>query len=164
MTVRLDRDGPSSHRTRHDRASDLCSQSMTHFVAATTILAGNPHPLFQEVIAGGYEVRYRESPKEFGLDLDVEITQSGKVVAKAEFHNDYSDGAWCQNVEVHEDHRRKGLANSSYVFAEEYFKKCLHDYWKDTGCQSRRAAHLWDQKDRPFGNCGSAGFPCCAKR
>lgn len=119
------------------------------------VLADHPHPAFDEVSRSGYTLVYRITPCAIipgQRELEVQAIQCGKVAAGANF-TDNGWSAYCQNVRVFDGHRRRGLANAMYVFAEKALGRILFDYWADADdYQSDAAKALWSQPNRPFGN------------
>ena len=98
----------------------------------------------------GFEIYYefREGDGFKGLDFIVKINDED--VAEAEFVKS-SLGLHCNVVEVDEDYRRKGIANTLYVLAEILIGCKVKNVWKNTESQTDMGKKLWVQKDRPWG-------------
>lgn len=126
---------------------------MAHFLCGDDIISRHPHRVFDKVVSQGYSLRYGVStgPMASIRDLVVQALLEDEVVADAEFWD--AGEPCCQNVRVNERHRRKGLANSLYVFAERFYGKPLYDKWGNgqNSIQSALGRALWNQPDRPFG-------------
>jgi hypothetical protein len=122
------------------------------FEDGTSVSRENPHPAFDRLRANGYVIEYRiEREVEFCTDLLVRVRRGQDVVAEADFTED-DLGAYCQNVRVNRDHRRRGVANAIYVFAEKAFGKPLYNFWGTDPKQTAAAKALRAQPHRPFGN------------
>jgi GNAT superfamily N-acetyltransferase len=128
------------------------------FVPATEIIRANPHPLFDKLAERGYELWYLKRDDEDdigpGFALEVEVRHRGNTIGVANFDYEGPQAAWCRNVRVEPAHRRQGLANAMYVFAENALQRTLIDHWgplTDTS-QSEEGRALWTQLNRPFGN------------
>ena len=85
------------------------------------------------------------------LDWNVIVLYSGEIVAGATF-TDSADCFYNLNVWVDERHRRRGICNSMYVFAEILIGNTLDNFWASIeDHQSPEAKALWAQAERPFG-------------
>src|SRR5438067_14862 len=90
-----------------------------------------PHPAFEKIRAQGYEVWYgfEDGEGPGGPTVLVQVRLGGAVVGEADFSADDEWSAHCQNVRVDEGHRRRGLGNALYVFAEAVLGRRLFDFW-----------------------------------
>ncbi|WP_237062484.1 hypothetical protein [Microbulbifer zhoushanensis] len=105
---------------------------------------------YSDLFDPDYSIHY-ESRRGHGFEgKDFFVIFNGAKIAEAEFVKSKS-GLHCNNIEVLEEHRRKGIANSLYLIAEELFDCKAKNVWKGTRSQSRLGAKLWSQKNRPFG-------------
>jgi GNAT superfamily N-acetyltransferase len=132
---------------------------MTQLQSGNSLIQQYPHVLFEQLAEDGYVIQYCMG-EGFFRPLDVVVFHGEQVVATADFSDD-GPAAHCQNVRVDEHHRRRGIANTIYVFAEVAYGKRLWDFWKDmTDSQSVAGRKLWAQPNRPFGHLGMiAGRP-----
>lgn len=120
------------------------------------VIAQHAHPCLERITQQGYRLLYRfeESPIEIeGMrDLTIFTAQGGETVATADLTDDEMARAfYVQNVSVQPAHRRRGLANAIYVFAEKLVGKTLYNFWTGDNHQSPEARALWAQPNRPFG-------------
>ena len=127
-----------------------------HFTSGDRVVRRHPHPAFDKVIAGGYSLWYCfRPPIEQGRRLFVQVRMGAEVITCVEFACGLAP--FCQNIEVPEALRRRGLANAIYVFAEKRLGRTLCNFWRgmktDDGksSQSPLAQALWAQPNRPFG-------------
>src|SRR5262249_24458893 len=103
---------------------------MTKLQSGNSLIQQHPHALFERLAEGGYVLQYCMGQGVF-RPLVVVVFPGEQVVATADFSDD-GRAAHCQNVRVDEHHRRRGIANTIYVFAEVAYGKRVWDFWKNT--------------------------------
>ncbi len=122
------------------------------FEDGSNIIEHNPNSAFNKILCRNYRVFYHiERDLEPLTNLIVKVVYGEIIVGEADFTDDGSI-AYCQNIEVHPDYRRQGVATAIYVFAEKVFGKPLIDFWQNDSAQSLEAKALWAQTNRPFGH------------
>jgi ribosomal protein S18 acetylase RimI-like enzyme len=113
------------------------------------LLKYDKHGAFKRILDAGYAL-HRELHQQSLLALSVQVRKDNDVVGTAEFSVD-DDGGYCQNVDVDDGHRRRGIANAMYAFAELSLGVRLYDFWGTDTKQTPSAKALWSQAKRPFG-------------
>ena len=108
-------------------------------------------PHIKKVYEKGYKIHYELEEDNKYKKLDFEVYLGDKVVAEAFFVHS-GDEFHCNGIEVFEEHRRKGIATSLYVSAEEILKCELSNIWTSSESQTNMGDFLWQQPNRPFGN------------
>ncbi|MBK5275871.1 MAG: N-acetyltransferase [Desulfuromonadales bacterium] len=100
----------------------------------------------------GYQFRHKmENDDDFLQDLIVFVEYQKKDIAEAHFTDD-GNSAYCQQVNIDENHQRKGIATAMYLYAETVLGRVLENFWDDDPeYQSPAARALWAQPNRPFG-------------
>jgi hypothetical protein len=125
----------------------------TDLMDGSAVIEQNPHPCFDKAIRQGYRICFIGPTSTEGTSFFswfVYVRNAGQTVSEADFLDDgtcFSN----QNVMVDIDHRRRGLGNAIYVFAEKVAGKVLHNLWAGDPHQSPEAKALWAQPNRPFG-------------
>lgn len=125
---------------------------------AQSFIDERPHTVFKKAQDYGCLFYYKFSPCPPGelREVVIKALKEGIEVGSSEFVEDLNFGgspttAHVQNVEVHEDHTRKGIATSLYVLAERLLEVPLQNEWEGDIKQKPPAVKLWAQPDRPFG-------------
>jgi len=90
-----------------------------------------------------YEITIKFQSEEVGLYIFQEFLPS------EETRNHKAGDLIATEAETQEDHRRKGLATSAYIFIEEYTGKKIQDNFP---ARTQDGTAFWNQQDRPFGN------------
>jgi hypothetical protein len=122
-------------------------------IDGSAIIEQHPHVAFDKIIQQGYQITYRlEQEISVFQELVVSVVFEGKQVGYADFSND-GMFAHCQNVQVANRHKRRGIGTAMYVFAEKVFGRPLSPLWEGNE-NSAEAKALWSQPNRPFGNRG----------
>jgi GNAT superfamily N-acetyltransferase len=118
------------------------------------VLGDNPHIAVKRVFCHGYKIYFRREPNEFNQGpLYIEVRFNNVTIGKADFQDDtYS--CHCDNIEVQEEHRRKGIATALYVLVELLYKESICNFWGNdsSNIQTASARALWSQENRPFGH------------
>lgn len=79
--------------------------------------------------------------------------KNGNKIGESTFRPDYEDPEYLKvlNVDVHPDHRRKGVASAMYSMAEQKAGKFIYPTARDASVRSPDGQALWGQSDRSFG-------------
>ncbi len=125
---------------------------MTHMEFGMKEFDGNlSEPHISKIYENGFVIFYETDNVEDYERIDFEVRLGKEVVAEAFFVK--SGGILhCNDVEVSEKFRRKGIATSLYVAAEDVFKCPASNIWDDCESQTEMGRILWEQPNRPFGN------------
>lgn len=116
------------------------------YTDGASIIATHPHRCFARVTAAGYCFRYQRDESGW----TIQVIHGEEVLFSVRCFGAVSDPDRRQiyDIRVPKPHRRKGLANAVYVFAEVMTNGVLTPHWD----QSADALALWTQRNRPFGN------------
>jgi predicted acetyltransferase len=116
----------------------------------SAIIDDNPHEVFNKICKNKYEIFYSKNKKKSETILDIVVKLGDNIIANADFVI-AEDDFHCENVMVVEEHRRKGIGNALYVFAEKVSGRKIENFWENDPLQSDASKKLWNQLDRPFG-------------
>lgn len=109
------------------------------------------HPNIDKIYKNGFTIFYKSDDIEGYKRMDFEARLENEIVAQAFFVMS-DEKLHCNDVEVSEDHRRKGIATSLYVAAENIFQMPVSNMWDGYESQEKMGRALWKQPNRPFGN------------
>jgi len=110
----------------------------------------HPRSEFDKINKNKYILYYEEKSNKTDKRLFIQVKKNVLIAGEADFYNDKYH-LHCENVEVKKKHRRKGIANAMYVFAEAFFDKKIINFWDDAPKRSDLIKKFWNQPDRPFG-------------
>lgn len=115
------------------------------------IIDENTPVYFLDNVKEKYVFTYRKEDDGFYESLFINIYFGDQLIGESDFIKNI-DEAYCQNIIIDVNHRRKKLANCTYVLAEHLFENPLSNFWENDSYQSEDAKLLWAQINRPFGN------------
>jgi len=115
------------------------------------------HPAIVKIQTNGYRLFHEINEDDFSKEIVIRAYFNNEEIGEATFVVEsqpvggMSEFGHCDNIEILEEHQKKGVGTAIYVFAEQVLGKKLMNYWGDDPDQTTGAKALWAQKNRPFG-------------